>query len=87
MIKKNCSRLFFLLAAIGFSLSVFFCPVASLPAQAAAAPPEDTAQPMMDDIRYRIIIYEHKVYKRLYNYSTGNWIGDWIFVCDWPYDD
>ena len=25
-----------------------------------------------------------KMYKRLYNYSTAEWIGDWIYVCDYP---
>lgn len=81
MLKKKVSRLIFLLGAAGFALFVFFCPASSLPAQ-AATPPDSTAQPLMDDIRYRFVIYENKMYKRLYNYSTCNWIGDWIYVCD-----
>lgn len=83
MIKKKYSRLVFLLGAIGFALSVFFCPTSSIPVQAATSP-DSTAQPLMDIIRYRYIKYENKIYKRLYNYSTCNWIGDWIFVCELP---
>ena len=33
-----------------------------------------------DDIQYRYKIINGKLYKRLYNYSTGEWIGDWIPV-------
>ncbi|MCM1025716.1 MAG: hypothetical protein NC432_04735 [Roseburia sp.] len=81
MIKKKCSRLIFLLGAICFSLSAFLCPASSLPVQAATAP-DTVAEPMMDIIHYRFTIIDNKMYKRLYNFSTCNWIGDWIFVCD-----
>lgn len=84
--KKRNSRLLFLLGAAGFALSVFFCPASNLPVQAATSP-GTVAQPQKDDIRYRFtIIDKRKVYKRLYNYSTCNWIGDWIFVCELPED-
>lgn len=33
-----------------------------------------------NDIRYRYKSINGKLYKRLYNYSTGEWIGDWIPV-------
>lgn len=79
MLKKISSRLIFFLGAAGLALSIFFCPVSSLPVQAATAP-DNTVQPQWDDIRYRYICVNYKIYKRLYNYSTGNWIGDWIFV-------
>lgn len=82
MLKKNFSRLIFLLGAAGFALSIFFCPVSSLPAQAATSP-DSAVQPLMDDIRYRYVVFDKKLYKRLYNYSTCNWIGDWIYVRDW----
>ena len=29
-------------------------------------------------------IMNDKMYKRLYNASTGLWETDWIYVCDWP---
>lgn len=41
----------------------------------------ETVMPMSDDIRW---VYktsaDGKRYKRLFNYSTGQWIGDWILV-------
>ena len=33
-------------------------------------------------IEYRYKIENGKLYKRLYDYTTCNWIGDWIYVCD-----
>ncbi len=41
----------------------------------------ETVMPMSDDIRwvYRTST-DGRRYKRLYNYSTGQWIGDWILV-------
>lgn len=77
--KKGRSRLVFLLGAAGLALSVFLCPASNLPVHAATTP-GSTAQPQLDIIEYRYICVNYKVYKRLYNYSTGNWIGDWIFV-------
>ena len=70
-----------LAGVMSIALSVFFCPIASLPAQ-AAAPGEATVQPRKDDIEYRFTIIDNKIYKRLFNYSTNEWIGDWIYVCD-----
>lgn len=29
-------------------------------------------------------IENDKLYKRLYNQTTGLWETDWIYVCDWP---
>lgn len=31
-----------------------------------------------DDIRYRYKSINGKLYKRLYNYSKQEWVGDWI---------
>ncbi len=36
--------------------------------------------PMSDAIEWRYKIENGKVYKRLYNYTTQQWIGDWILV-------
>ncbi len=79
--KKRFSKWLMWAGVMSIALSVFFCPVASLPAQ-AASPDEATVQPRKDDIEYRFTIINNKIYKRLYNYSTGEWIGDWIYVCD-----
>ena len=41
----------------------------------------ETVMPMSDDIRwvYKTLPNGQK-YKRLFNYSTNQWIGDWILV-------
>lgn len=74
-------------AALGcmacLSLSILSCPIATLPVQ-AAVPEEEAVMPMSDDIRWVYDSVGGKLYKRLYNYSTANWIGDWIYVCDMP---
>lgn len=36
--------------------------------------------PASDDIRWRYQIKNGKLYKRLFNYTKAQWIGDWILV-------
>lgn len=41
----------------------------------------ETVMPMSDDIRW--VYYtsaDGRLYRRLFNYSTNQWIGDWILV-------
>lgn len=75
------------LAALGcmacLSLSILSCPVATMSVQ-AAVPENEAVMPMSDNIEWVYDIVEGKVYKRLFNYSTDNWIGDWIYVCELP---
>lgn len=33
-----------------------------------------------DNIRWVFKTVDGKLYRRLYNFSTGEWIGDWLFV-------
>lgn len=72
------------IAAIGgaacLSLSILTCPVATLPVQ-AAAPGTGTVQPQQDILGWRYKIENgNALYRRLYNYTTGDWIGNWEFV-------
>lgn len=39
-----------------------------------------TVSPLSDIIKWRYKAVNGKLYKRLYNYSKGKWIGDWILV-------
>ena len=39
-----------------------------------------TVSPLSDIIKWRYKSVNGKLYKRLYNYSKGQWIGDWILV-------
>lgn len=79
--KKKASKLVLLLSVLGIAFSVFFCPVSSLPVQAASSG-ETAVMPLSDEIRYRYAVFGNCVYKRLYNYSTGEWIGAWTYVCN-----
>ncbi len=79
-----------ILAALGsaacVALAVLASPASALPVQAAAAQ-ETAIMPMSDAISWKYKVVDHKLYRRLFNYSTSNWIGDWEYVKDWPYDD
>ena len=62
------------------SLAVLLTPAMSITTYAAN---EDIE--LCTDYRewiYRIM--DGKMYKALYNRSTGLWETDWIYVCDWP---
>lgn len=37
-------------------------------------------QPYSDRIEWRYKYEDGKYYKRLFNYSTASWVGDWILV-------
>lgn len=84
MKHKNIIQKIALLAGTAcLTLATFICPAATIPTQAASAS-ELTVQPRQDRIEYVYKIEDGKLYKRLYNYSNGDWIGDWIYVCDYP---
>ncbi|MDE5590034.1 MAG: hypothetical protein K2J60_13010 [Acetatifactor sp.] len=73
------------LAALGgvvcVALSVLLSPASALPVQAAVSQ-DPVVMPMKDAISWEYKIENNKLYKRLYNHSTGSWIGKWIYVCD-----
>lgn len=75
------------LAALGISvcmaLSVLVSPVFTLPVQAAPSSIIGI-MPMRDAISWAYANFNNKLYKRLYNYSTGTWIGEWIYIRDLP---
>lgn len=79
MKQKKISTLLGLMGAACLSVAMFFCPTATLPAQAAVP---DVAAPCSDIIEWRYKIEDGKAYKRLYNYSTASWIGEWIYLGD-----
>lgn len=60
-------------------MTVLLSPVTTLTVEAATAT-EETVSPCADNIGYRYKTENGKVYKRLFNYTTGEWIGDWIYV-------
>lgn len=79
MKRKTIGTLLGLAGAACLSVAMFFCPAATLPAQAAVP---DVAAPCSDIIEWRYKIEDGKVYKRLYNYSRAEWEGDWIYLAE-----
>lgn len=83
--KHITKKLLLLAGSICLSLTLLACPAATLSAKAySASATESTIQPRAHDIQYRYKIENGKMYKRLYNYTLCVWIGDWIYVCDYP---
>ena len=72
------------IAAIGgaacLALTILVSPIATVPVH-AAPPNEDTASPQYDIIQWRFKIVNGGLYRRLYNYSIGEWVGEWEYVC------
>lgn len=81
--KKTTKKLALVIGTASLVFMAFVCPVTSLSVQAATSA-ESTVQPRAPRIEYRYKIEDGKLYKRLYNYTTMEWIGDWIYVCDYP---
>ncbi len=83
--KHITQKLLLLAGAVCLSTALLASPAATLSAHAySSSNSEVTVQPRAFDIQYRYKIEDGKMYKRLYNYSLGVWIGDWIYVCDYP---
>lgn len=63
------------------SLSLLFvAPELSISASAATSSGDETAAPCADIIQWVYEARGNKLYKCKYNTSTGEWVGDWIFV-------
>lgn len=73
------------LIAVLCSLSLLFVvPNFSITANAATPPEEEGVAPQSDII---VWVYDYRgtqIYKRLYNTTTGEWVGDWIYVGERP---
>lgn len=76
--KKNLfKRLAVVCSALCLGLSVMVTPAATMPVEAAKAP---TASVQKEIIGWIYAKTSDALYKRLFNHSTGQWIGEWIFV-------
>lgn len=76
--KRVTRKLATIVGALCFSLAILASPIASVPVQ--AAPAEDAVMPLSDIIEWRFKIEGTSLYRRLYNYSTAEWVGEWIYV-------
>lgn len=79
--KHTKKKLITTLGIACFSTAILFSPVTTIQAQ-AAAPATEAVAPCADAISYRYKEENGKLYRRLYNYTTGEWIGDWEYVVD-----
>lgn len=77
--KKVTRKLMTIVGALCLSLTILASPIASTPVQ-AAPPQDDAAMPLANFIEWRFKIEGRSLYKRLFNYSTSEWVGDWIYV-------
>lgn len=77
-------RLKFLLPLCCFGMLFLSAPaglLGDLPNTVQAAETEEYGiSPLMDRIDWRFKMINGKLYKRLFNYSMDEWIGDWIPV-------
>lgn len=73
-----------LLATLGVSLAAcFLLPAGTVLAaenSSAIIQYDDSIEPQSNALRWIYKIENGKRYKRLYNASTRNWVGDWIYI-------
>lgn len=79
--KHTKKRIITMLGIAGFGMAVLFSPAVSATVQ-AAPPSTADAEPCADVISYRYKEVNGKLYRRLYNHTTGAWIGEWQYVGD-----
>ena len=60
-------------------LSLIAAPATELSVQ-AAVPTDETASPNAEILEWVYRITDGKIYKRLFNCSTQQWAGEWIYV-------
>lgn len=82
-LKKVQKKLAAVIGASCLALTLFACPAASLPVQAATNQ-DYGISPISDIISWVYKMEGDSIYRCLFNHSTGEWIGDWIFVCKIP---
>lgn len=82
--KNNyIKKLTTLLGFCSLNLFLTLSPVNTLNVYAATNP-SNIAQPYSNVTIWRYKIENQKLYKRLYDSSTRRWVGNWIYVCDYP---
>lgn len=77
---SKCKKLITLTGIAAFGIATLFSPAASTVAEAASI--ETTVSPCSDMIEWRYKEENGKLYRRLYNYTTASWVGEWLYVCD-----
>jgi len=76
--KQTKKRILALAGIACFGLSVLCTPTATLTVEAAT--PNEMVAPCSDVIQWRFKIVDNKLYRRLFNYTSSSWIGEWEYV-------
>ncbi|MFG6358439.1 MAG: hypothetical protein K1W26_16715 [Acetatifactor sp.] len=73
-----------LILSMALSLCLCATPLSVYANVSTPIPPANTGDysvsPQSDVITWRYMVENGKIYKRLYNASTGEYIGEWIYV-------
>lgn len=74
---KNFTKLYFIVAII-FTVEIFsIAPTSSINVYAST---NIVVEPRADIIEWRYKTENGKLYRRKFNYSKNEWVGDWQFV-------
>lgn len=76
---KNFKKLMTLAGIAAFSFAALLSPATTIVAEASTT---ETVSPCADSIEWRYKEENGKLYRRLYNYTTDSWIGEWEYICD-----
>lgn len=76
---KRFKKLLTLTGIAAFSFAALFSPATTIVAEASESA---TVTPCADIIEWRFKEEDGKLYRRLYNYTAGEWVGDWEYVRD-----
>lgn len=87
MKQKRIQKLVTYISILGFAFCLSGVPSMAITAQAeseavVAEAESETIARRKDDIYWVYAEMNDKLYKRLYNATTTEWIGDWIYVKD-----
>ncbi len=70
------------LAVLACGFCLLCAPISTIPAEAATG--EEVVDPAAEILEWVYREVNGKIYKRLMNCSTQQWVGEWIYVCDAP---
>lgn len=79
--KKIRNKLKLFAGMLLCAIAVLSAPATTLVTYAANS---TEVAPCTDILEWLYKIEDGKMYKALYNASTGQYVTDWQYVCDWP---
>ena len=80
MKSKLMKRFFATVGVLACSLCMVITPAATIPVEAATATEEESISPRAYDYVWVYREIDGKRYKRLFNNTTLEWVGEWIYI-------